>query len=74
MITSLDHKNNSHNKAPIGWISQWKAQVCVRKTRIEMWRKTQEITLENTLESSPFDMEVFALKQVEKTSKMDGKN
>jgi len=36
--------------------------------------KTQEITFENTHENYPFDMEVLALKQVEKISTSDGKN
>jgi len=38
-----------------------------------LWWKTQEISFENTLENSPFDMEILALKQVEKNSKRDGK-
>ena len=46
----------------------------MRKTRIELWWKTQEITFENTLENSPFDMEKLALKKMEKTSKRDRKN
>ena len=50
-----------------------KSSSMCEKTWIEMW-KTQEITFENTLENSPFDMEVFPLKQVEKTSEIDGKN
>ena len=36
-----------------------------------MWSKTKKITFENTLENSPFDIEVFALKRVEKTSEID---
>ena len=44
------------------------------KNKIELWWKTQEISFENALENSPLDMEILALKQVEKTSKRDGKN
>ena len=38
------------------------------KNKIELWWKTQEISFENTLENSPFDMEVLAQKQVEKNT------
>ena len=63
VITSLDHKNKlPHNKDPWGWILQWKAQACVRKTRLMLWWKTQEISFENSrktlLKNSLFDMEV----------------
>ena len=44
------------------------------KNKIELWRKTQKISFENTLEISPFAMEVFTLKQVEKNPKRDRKN
>ena len=36
--------------------------------------KLKKSLLKITLENSPFDMEVLALKQVKKTSKIDGKN
>ena len=36
--------------------------------------KLKKSLLKNTLENSPFDMEVFALKQVEKSSTRDEKN
>ena len=32
------------------------------KNQVELWWKTQEITFENSLENSPFDMEILALK------------
>jgi len=37
-------------------------------------QKLKKSLLKNTLENSPFNMEVLALEQVEKTSKRDGKN
>ena len=30
------------------------------KNKIELWWKTQEISFENTLKNSPFDMKVLA--------------
>jgi len=36
--------------------------------------KLKKSLLKILLKNSPFDMEIFALKQVEKTSKRDGKN
>ena len=36
--------------------------------------KLNKSLLKNTLENSPFDMKVLALKQVEKNTKRDGKN
>ena len=44
------------------------------KNKIDLWWKTQEISFENTLKNSPFDMKVLALKQVEKNPKRDGKS
>ena len=36
--------------------------------------KLKKITLKNTLDKLPFELEIFALNLVEKTSKIDGKN
>ena len=45
------------------------------KTRMEFVVKNSKKTIfQNTLENSPFVMEVLALKQVEKTSTIDRKN
>ena len=55
-------------------IQQWKAQVCVRKTRQSCGEKAQEISFENTLKNTPFDMKVLAQKYVEEKTKRDGKN
>ena len=41
------------------------AQVCVRKLHRVVEEKLKKSLSKNTLENSPFDMEVFALKQVE---------
>ena len=45
-----------------------------KKKKIELWWKTQEISFENTLKNSPFDMKVLAQKQVKKNPKRDRKN
>ena len=45
------------------------SSVC-EKTRIELVVENTRTTLKN----SPFDMAILALKQVEKTSEMDGEN
>ena len=44
------------------------------KNKIKLWWKTQEISFENILKNSPFDMEVLSQKYVEKNPKRDGKN
>ena len=36
--------------------------------------KYSRITFENTLDKLPFELVIFALKLVEKTSEIDGKN
>ena len=46
----------------------------VRKTRIEVVVKNSRITFENSLDKLPFKLKIFALKLVEKTSEIDGKN
>ena len=44
------------------------------KTGIDCGKKLRKTLFQNTLENFPFDMEVLALKQVEKTSIIDRKN
>ena len=46
----------------------------VRKTRMEVVVKNLRITFENTFDKLPFELEIFALKLVEKNSEMDKKN
>ena len=46
----------------------------VRKIKMEVMVKNSRITFENTLDKLPFELEIFALKLVEKTSKIDRKN
>ena len=46
----------------------------VRKIRIEVVVENTRITFENTLDKLPLELEIFALKLVEKTSEIDGKN
>ena len=46
----------------------------VRKIRMEVVVKNSRITFENTLDKLPFELEIFALKVVEKTSEIDEKN
>ena len=41
---------------------------------MEVVVKNSRITFENTLYKLPFELEIFALKLVEKTSEIDGKN
>ena len=49
------------------------SSIWCEKNKIELWWKTQEISFEDTLKNSPFDMEVLAQKHVEKNPKRDGK-
>jgi len=45
------------------------------KTRMEfVVKNSRKSLLQNTLENSPFDLKVLALKQVEKTFTIDRKN
>ena len=44
VITSLDHKNNSHNKDPKMIVIAMKSLSLCEKNKIELWRKTQEIS------------------------------
>ena len=46
----------------------------MRKNKIELWWITQEISFENTLKNSPFDMKVLTQKHVERNPKRDEKN
>ena len=41
------------------------SSICVRKLGWNVWKKTQEITFENTLDKLPFEWGILALKQVE---------
>ena len=52
-LNTLITKNNSHNNSPIGWIYQWKAQVCVRKTRMEVVKNSRKSLLK-TLDKLSF--------------------
>ena len=74
MITSLDQKNNSHNKDPKRIDIAMESSSLCEKNKVELWWKTQEISFENTLKNSPFDMKVLAQKQVELNPKRDRKN
>ena len=49
------------------------SSVC-EKIRIEVVVKNSRITSKNTLDKLPFELEIFALKLVEKTSEIEGKN
>ena len=40
---------------------------------MEVVVKNSRITFENTLDKLPFELKIFALKLVEKTSEIDGK-
>jgi len=51
-----------------------KSSSLCEKKKIDLWRKTQEISFENTLKNSPFDMKILAQKHVKKNHKRDGKN
>ena len=46
----------------------------VRKIRMEVVVENTRNTFENTLDKLPFELEIFALKLVEKTFEIDGKN
>jgi len=48
--------------------------VIVRKMRIKVVVKNSRITFENTLDKLPFELKIFALKLVKKTSEIDEKN
>ena len=74
MITSLDHKNNSHNKDPKIIDLAMKSSSLYEKNKIELWWNTQEVSFENTLKNSPFDTEVLAQKHVEINPMRDEKN
>ena len=48
--------------------------VCEKNKDGSCGEKLKKITFENTFDKLPFELEIFALKLVEKTSKIDGKN
>ena len=55
--------------------NQWVAQVFVRKTRMEVVEENSKKSLLNTLDkNSPFDLKILALKLVDITTEMSGKN
>ena len=46
----------------------------VRKLGLNVVVENSRNSFENTLDKLPFELEIFALKLVEKTSEIDGKN
>ena len=67
-LNTLITNKHSHNNTPIGWIYQWIAQVFVRKIRMRVVEEKLKKFTFNTLDKLSFWLEIFALKQVEKTS------